>query len=116
MAEGETVRWMNQAIERLWPIFLEDLASQILLVPMSSFLDRFKPWTAVWIILIFTKPLSALLFTPLRRSVLHYSNGGLGANVHVCGLMDVEKNYSSEPLSWKDSSNRNDGPVTGGDC
>ncbi|KAG0608752.1 hypothetical protein M758_8G129600 [Ceratodon purpureus] len=52
MAEGETVRWMNEMTEKLWPIFLEDFTSQMLLVPMNSFLDRFcKPWSVKKLVL-----------------------------------------------------------------
>ncbi|CAM6013078.1 unnamed protein product [Sphagnum balticum] len=45
--EGETVRWMNHAVERIWPLFLENFASQMLLLPISPwFLNMYKPWTA----------------------------------------------------------------------
>ncbi|KAH9534804.1 hypothetical protein CY35_17G022800 [Sphagnum magellanicum] len=47
LSEGETVRWMNHAVERMWPLFLENFASQMLLLPLSPwFLNMFKPWTA----------------------------------------------------------------------
>ncbi|XP_073396912.1 C2 domain-containing protein At1g53590 isoform X2 [Physcomitrium patens] len=45
IAEGETVHWMNQILEKTWPIFLKDITS-ILLVPLTSMLDQFKPWIA----------------------------------------------------------------------
>jgi Ca2+-dependent lipid-binding protein len=46
MEEGETVRWMNEALEIIWPIFMESFVSQILVKPLTWFLNQYKPWTA----------------------------------------------------------------------
>lgn len=45
ISEGETVRWMNKALETIWPMFLGEFSSKHLKIPLSSFLDRFKPWS-----------------------------------------------------------------------
>lgn len=47
MEEGETVRWMNEVLEIIWPIFMESFVSQVLVKPLTWFLDQYKPWTAV---------------------------------------------------------------------
>jgi len=113
LAEGETVRWMNEALEKIWPIFLENFASKILLVPLTSFFDRFKPWSAVWF--------SFSLIHSSSFNFCHYlANlvGDFGADVQAffCGLMFVEKNGSSKSLSWEDSTNCDNDPHIGRAC
>ncbi|XP_068634535.1 C2 domain-containing protein At1g53590-like [Aristolochia californica] len=47
LSDSETVRWLNHAVEKIWPICLEEIASQKLLLPIIPwFLDKYKPWTA----------------------------------------------------------------------
>ncbi|KAH7307849.1 hypothetical protein KP509_22G080100 [Ceratopteris richardii] len=42
----ESVNWINQAVERIWPLFLEkSIAEEILKPILPWFLDRHKPWT-----------------------------------------------------------------------
>ncbi|MCL7047281.1 hypothetical protein MKW94_020868 [Papaver nudicaule] len=47
LSDSETVRWLNDAMEKLWPICMERIASQQILLPiMPWFLEKYKPWTA----------------------------------------------------------------------
>nr|CAD1842478.1 unnamed protein product [Ananas comosus var. bracteatus] len=47
LSDAETVRWLNYAVKKIWPICMEQLASQQFLLPIIPwFLDKFKPWTA----------------------------------------------------------------------
>ncbi|KAF5203860.1 C2 domain-containing protein [Thalictrum thalictroides] len=47
LSDSETVRWLNHAVEKVWPICMEQIASQQVLLPIIPwFLDKFKPWTA----------------------------------------------------------------------
>ncbi|KAK1320106.1 C2 domain-containing protein [Acorus calamus] len=47
LSDSETVRWLNHAVEKVWPICMEQIASQQFLLPIIPwFLDKFKPWTA----------------------------------------------------------------------
>lgn len=46
LSDAETVRWLNYAVEKIWPVCMERVASQQLLLPIIPwFLDKFKPWT-----------------------------------------------------------------------
>lgn len=46
LSDTETVRWLNHAIVKIWPICMEQIASQQFLMPIIPwFLDKFKPWT-----------------------------------------------------------------------
>ncbi|XP_073298190.1 C2 domain-containing protein At1g53590-like isoform X1 [Primulina huaijiensis] len=45
-SDSETVRWLNHAIEKIWPVCLEEIVSQKILLPMVPwFLHKYKPWT-----------------------------------------------------------------------
>ncbi|KAG1334958.1 C2 domain-containing protein [Cocos nucifera] len=47
LSDTESVRWLNHAVEKIWPICMEQIASQQFLLPIIPwFLDKFKPWTA----------------------------------------------------------------------
>ncbi|KAE9590562.1 hypothetical protein Lal_00023395 [Lupinus albus] len=47
LSDSETVRWLNHAIENIWPICMEQIASQKILLPIIPwFLEKYKPWTA----------------------------------------------------------------------
>ncbi|KAG9448003.1 hypothetical protein H6P81_014131 [Aristolochia fimbriata] len=47
LSDSETVRWLNHAVEKIWPICMQEIASQKLLLPIIPwFLDKYKPWTA----------------------------------------------------------------------
>ncbi|KAJ0971673.1 hypothetical protein J5N97_019632 [Dioscorea zingiberensis] len=47
LSDTESVRWLNHAIAKVWPICMEQIASQQFLLPIIPwFLDKFKPWTA----------------------------------------------------------------------
>ncbi|KAF9666635.1 hypothetical protein SADUNF_Sadunf16G0249400 [Salix dunnii] len=47
LTDSETVRWMNHTVEKIWPIFMEQIASQKILLPIIPwFLKKYKPWTA----------------------------------------------------------------------
>ncbi|GLU06096.1 hypothetical protein SLE2022_231570 [Rubroshorea leprosula] len=48
LSDSETVRWLNHAVEKIWPICMEQIASQKILLPIIPwFLEKYKPWTAV---------------------------------------------------------------------
>ncbi|XP_073155770.1 C2 domain-containing protein At1g53590-like isoform X2 [Henckelia pumila] len=45
-SDSETVKWLNHAIEKIWPVCLEEIVSQKILLPMVPwFLHKYKPWT-----------------------------------------------------------------------
>ncbi|XP_057854356.2 C2 domain-containing protein At1g53590 [Cryptomeria japonica] len=47
LSDSETVRWMNHCMEKIWPVCMERVASQEILMPVIPwFLDKYKPWTA----------------------------------------------------------------------
>uniref|UniRef100_A0A804P248 C2 domain-containing protein n=1 Tax=Zea mays TaxID=4577 RepID=A0A804P248_MAIZE len=47
LSDAETVRWLNYAVEKIWPVCMERVASQQFLLPIFPwFLEKFKPWTA----------------------------------------------------------------------
>ncbi|XP_020575196.1 C2 domain-containing protein At1g53590-like [Phalaenopsis equestris] len=47
LSDSESVRWLNHAVEKIWPICMEQIASQHFLLPIIPwFLDKYKPWTA----------------------------------------------------------------------
>lgn len=47
LSDSETVRWMNHCMEKIWPVCMERVASQEILMPIIPwFLDKYKPWTA----------------------------------------------------------------------
>ncbi|KAL0743638.1 hypothetical protein Bca4012_085151 [Brassica carinata] len=47
LSESESVRWLNHAAEMIWPICMEQIASQKILRPIIPwFLDKYRPWTA----------------------------------------------------------------------
>ncbi|KAG8657829.1 C2 domain-containing protein At1g53590 isoform X2 [Manihot esculenta] len=47
LSDSETVRWLNHAVEKMWPICMEHIATQKILLPIIPwFLDKYKPWTA----------------------------------------------------------------------
>ncbi|GAA0149233.1 hypothetical protein LIER_36891 [Lithospermum erythrorhizon] len=47
LSDSESVRWLNYAIEKLWPICMEEIVSQKILLPIVPwFLQKYKPWTA----------------------------------------------------------------------
>ncbi|XP_020233597.1 C2 domain-containing protein At1g53590 isoform X1 [Cajanus cajan] len=47
LSDSETVRWLNHAVENIWPICMEKIATQNILLPIIPwFLEKYKPWTA----------------------------------------------------------------------
>ncbi|KAL7186101.1 hypothetical protein ACSBR2_027957 [Camellia fascicularis] len=47
LSDSETVRWLNHTIEKIWPVCMEQIVSQKILLPvMPWFLQKYKPWTA----------------------------------------------------------------------
>ncbi|CAL5022305.1 unnamed protein product [Urochloa decumbens] len=47
LSDAETVRWLNYAVEKIWLVCMERVASQQFLLPIFPwFLEKFKPWTA----------------------------------------------------------------------
>jgi len=45
LSDAESVRWLNHAIDKMWPICMEKIVSQLLRPIIPWFLDKFKPWT-----------------------------------------------------------------------
>ncbi|KAL0906200.1 hypothetical protein M5K25_024674 [Dendrobium thyrsiflorum] len=47
LSDSESVRWLNHAVEKVWSLCMEQVASQQFLLPIIPwFLDKYKPWTA----------------------------------------------------------------------
>ncbi|KAK4714625.1 hypothetical protein R3W88_020532 [Solanum pinnatisectum] len=47
LLDSESVRWLNYSIEKIWPLCMEEIVSQkILLSIIPWFLQKYKPWTA----------------------------------------------------------------------
>ncbi|CAA7408359.1 unnamed protein product [Spirodela intermedia] len=47
LSDAETLRWLNHAVEKVWPMCMEQIASQRFLLPIVPwFLEKYKPWTA----------------------------------------------------------------------
>ncbi|KAF3660854.1 C2 domain-containing protein isoform X1 [Capsicum chacoense] len=47
LSDSESVRWLNYVIEKIWPLCMEEIVSQkILLSIIPWFLQKYKPWTA----------------------------------------------------------------------
>ncbi|CAF2101448.1 unnamed protein product [Brassica napus] len=47
LSDSESVRWLNHAVEMIWPICMEQIASQQILRPIIPwFLEKYRPWTA----------------------------------------------------------------------
>lgn len=46
LTDSETVRWLNHAVEKMWPICMERIISQRIFLPIIPwFLAKYKPWT-----------------------------------------------------------------------
>ncbi|XP_028108775.1 uncharacterized protein LOC114307577 isoform X3 [Camellia sinensis] len=46
--DSETVRWLNHVVEKIWPVCMEPIVSQKILLPsIPWFLEKYKPWTVV---------------------------------------------------------------------
>ncbi|KAG2546388.1 hypothetical protein PVAP13_9KG030042 [Panicum virgatum] len=45
LSDAESVRWLNHAINKMWPICMQKIVSQLLWPIIPWFLDKFKPWT-----------------------------------------------------------------------
>lgn len=46
LSDSETVRWLNHAVEKIWPLCLQEIISQKIFLPIVPwFLDKYKPWT-----------------------------------------------------------------------
>ncbi|GAB4846690.1 hypothetical protein Ancab_025696 [Ancistrocladus abbreviatus] len=44
LSDSETVRWLNHAVEKIWPICMEEIVSQKIFLPIIPwFLDKYKP-------------------------------------------------------------------------
>ncbi|KAK1414360.1 hypothetical protein QVD17_30104 [Tagetes erecta] len=47
LSDSESVRWLNHLVENIWPICMEDIVSQKILLPIIPwFLEKYKPWAA----------------------------------------------------------------------
>ncbi|XP_071685977.1 C2 domain-containing protein At1g53590-like [Rutidosis leptorrhynchoides] len=46
LSDSESVRWLNHLVEKIWPICMENIVSQQILLPIIPwFLQKYKPWT-----------------------------------------------------------------------
>ncbi|CAH9104320.1 unnamed protein product [Cuscuta epithymum] len=46
LSDSESVRWLNHALEKLWPVCMENIVSQKFLLPIIPwFTQKYKPWT-----------------------------------------------------------------------
>ncbi|CAN6453046.1 unnamed protein product [Victoria cruziana] len=52
LSDSETVRWLSHLLVKVWPICMEQIASQKILLPIVPwFLEKYKPWTAKKVVL-----------------------------------------------------------------
>ncbi|THU52853.1 hypothetical protein C4D60_Mb10t08290 [Musa balbisiana] len=86
LSDTESVRWLNHAIEKIWPICMEHIASQQFLLPIIPwFLDKFKPWTAVLELgmsFLSADDMSAKLAIRLRKRL----GFGIKTNMHITSM------------------------------
>ncbi|KAI0492175.1 hypothetical protein KFK09_026441 [Dendrobium nobile] len=107
LSDSESVRWLNHAVEKVWPICMEQVASQQFLLPIIPwFLDKYKPWTASKAVVehlylgrnppMFTdirvlelgmsflsaKDMNAILSVQLRKTL----GLGIWTNIHLAGM------------------------------
>ncbi|XP_024028247.1 C2 domain-containing protein At1g53590 isoform X2 [Morus notabilis] len=86
LSDSETVRWLNHAVEKIWPICMEQIASQKILLPIIPwFLEKYKPWTAVLELgmnFLTADDMSAILAVKLRKRL----GFGMWAKLHLTGL------------------------------
>nr|ACL52955.1 unknown [Zea mays] len=45
LSDAESARWLNHAIDKMWPVCMEKIVSKLLRPIIPWFLDKFKPWT-----------------------------------------------------------------------
>ncbi|XP_031102645.1 C2 domain-containing protein At1g53590 isoform X4 [Ipomoea triloba] len=46
LTDSESVRWLNHALEKIWPVCMEHIVSQKILLPIIPwFMQKYKPWT-----------------------------------------------------------------------
>ncbi|XAR56396.1 hypothetical protein NMG60_11036867 [Bertholletia excelsa] len=46
LSDSESLRWLNHAVEKIWPVCMEEIVSQKILLPIIPwFLEKYKPWT-----------------------------------------------------------------------
>ncbi|PUZ37341.1 hypothetical protein GQ55_9G111700 [Panicum hallii var. hallii] len=96
LSDAESVRWLNHAIDKMWPICMEKIVSQLLRPIIPWFLDKFKPWTvrkaSVQELYMGRNP---PMFTSMRvlpetsddDHLLHKSVGlGITANMHLTSM------------------------------
>ncbi|PAN45382.1 hypothetical protein PAHAL_9G114700 [Panicum hallii] len=96
LSDAESVRWLNHAIDKMWPICMEKIVSQLLRPIIPWFLDKFKPWTvskaSVQELYMGRNP---PMFTSMRvlpetsddDHLLHKSVGlGMTANMHLTSM------------------------------
>ncbi|KAL0362552.1 UNVERIFIED_CONTAM: C2 domain-containing protein [Sesamum calycinum] len=86
LSDSETVRWLNQVIERMWPVCMEEIVSQKILFPIVPwFLKKYKPWTAVLELGMNFRTaddMSGILGVKLRKRL----GFGMWAKLHLLGL------------------------------
>ncbi|XP_022717416.1 C2 domain-containing protein At1g53590-like isoform X3 [Durio zibethinus] len=86
LSDSESVRWLNHAVEKIWPICMEQIASQKILLPIIPwFLEKYKPWTAVLELgmnFLTADDMSAILAVKLRKRL----GFGMWAKLHMTGM------------------------------
>ncbi|XP_062218903.1 C2 domain-containing protein At1g53590-like isoform X2 [Phragmites australis] len=86
LSDAETVRWLNYAVEKIWPVCMERVASQQFLLPIFPwFLEKFKPWTAVLEIgmnFLSADDMDARMAVQLRKRL----GFGITTNMHITGM------------------------------
>ncbi|XP_019193765.1 PREDICTED: C2 domain-containing protein At1g53590-like isoform X2 [Ipomoea nil] len=85
LSDSESVRWLNHALEKIWPVCMEHIVSQKILLPIIPwFMQKYKPWTvALELGMNFcTEDMNASLAVKLRRRL----GLGMRAKLHLLGL------------------------------
>ncbi|GMH05557.1 hypothetical protein Nepgr_007397 [Nepenthes gracilis] len=95
LSDSETVRWLNHAVEKIWPVCLEEIVSQYIFLPIIPwFLAKYKPSTVEKVVVQdLHLGRSPPMFTEMR--VLHQSTDDdhlvleLGLNFLTADDMDA---------------------------
>jgi len=77
LSDAESVRWLNYAINKMWPVCMEKIVSQLLRPIIPWFLDKFKPWTVVWF------PSFILIFWFIFSILWHFTSNCFFNNVFL---------------------------------
>ncbi|KAI5067237.1 hypothetical protein GOP47_0017765 [Adiantum capillus-veneris] len=86
LSDFESADWINQALLKIWPQFLEEFISKEVLKPILPwFIDKHKPWTVVmdfFLDFAAAEDMIAILSVQIAKSV----GLGITTNIHISRL------------------------------